>query len=430
MVGQYILDWSHQRFSELSYSVLGKEEDVSFGYIPAFNFFGDIFQLGAICERNLYDEVLQSTSAIDMNGHGVYRSFVDVVILDEIMRQKPDQISLLRRLDRIRTGNVTRDDWIDINKRSYASLTEEEKENFSQEKSNTICLCETWEEAKKYNKSVLNSKTLSGDRVVSAEIISTGRGRHHVSEKESMGQIPNVCVVAAGCRVILTRNQGELTRLGLNNGAIGTVISIIYRDGEKPPNFPEAVIVDFPKYRGPSWISNKPTWIPITVNSVMCDNKCCSREGFPLIPGYAITIAKSQGMTIGKKEQINSAIIKLSDKINMEKLAYGTAYTAFSRVTEDSDWCLAEPIPFERLEYLNRHPKKKVREAEEKRLAKLSEVTISNNKCSQSQYIKLLQEIDEFCNDGVMDAVCTETGECSCIYHGYVIQDLESPSKH
>ena len=32
-----------------------------------------------------------------MNGHGVYRSFVDVVILDEIMRQKPNQISLLRR---------------------------------------------------------------------------------------------------------------------------------------------------------------------------------------------------------------------------------------------------------------------------------------------------------------------------------------------
>ena len=41
----------------------------------------------------------------------------------------------------------------------------------------------------------------------------------------------------------------------------------------------------------------------------------------------------------------------------MEKLAYGTAFTAFSRVTEDSDWYLAKPIPFERSEYLNRHPK-------------------------------------------------------------------------
>ena len=140
-----------------------------------------------------------------------------------------------------------------------------------------------------------------------------------------------------GYFVILTRNQGQLTRLGLNNGAIGTFVSIIFKEGVKPPAFPEAVIVDFPKYKGPVWSKDHPTWIPITVNSVMCDDKCCSREGIPLIPGFAITIAKSQGMTIGKNQQITKAIIKLSDKINMEKICYGTAYTAFSRVTEDSD---------------------------------------------------------------------------------------------
>ena len=42
----------------------------------------------------------------------------------------------------------------------------------------------------------------------------------------------------------------------------------------------------------------------------------------------------------------------------MEAKIYGTAYTAFSRVTEDADWCIAEPVPFKRLEYLNKHPKK------------------------------------------------------------------------
>ena len=43
----------------------------------------------------------------------------------------------------------------------------------------------------------------------------------------------------------------------------------------------------------------------------------------------------------------------------MEKLCHETAYTAFSPVTEASDWCLSEPIPFKRLENLNRHPKKR-----------------------------------------------------------------------
>ena len=149
----------------------------------------------------------------------------------------------------------------------------------------------------------------------------------------------------------------------------------------------------------------------------MCDDKCCSREGFPLIPGYAITIAKSQGMTIGKNQQITKAIIKLSEDINMEKLCYGTAYTAFSRVTEDSDWCLADPIPFERLEYLNRHPKKRVRETEEKRLMNLSQHTVQENQCTIKEYLNLLAAIDEFCDDGIVDALCENTSNCHCVFH-------------
>ena len=88
-----------------------------------------------------------------------------------------------------------------------------------------------------------------------------------------MGQILNVCVVALGCRV---------------------------------------------------WSEDHPTWIPITVNSVMYD-------WISIDTGiYAITITKSQGMTIGKNQQITKAIIKLSYNINIEKICYGTAYTVFS----------------------------------------------------------------------------------------------------
>ncbi|MEO0685345.1 MAG: hypothetical protein AAFY76_09950 [Cyanobacteria bacterium J06649_11] len=196
------------------------------------------------------------------------------------MRQKPDQMALLKRLDNLRTGNVTRKDWEEINGRSLNALREEEKENFDSEISNVICLTETWREAKKYNKTALNSKFVNGIRAVSAEITSTGVGKHQSKEKESLGQIPNVSIVAAGYRVILTKNQGSLTRLSLNNGALGTVISIVYKEGVKPPAFPEVIVVDFPKYKGQQWHPDHPTWIPIPLNKVYCDAKCCYREGF------------------------------------------------------------------------------------------------------------------------------------------------------
>ena len=53
----------------------------------------------------------------------------------------------------------------------------------------------------------------------------------------------------------------------------------------------------------------------------------------------------------------------------MEKLNYGTAYTAFSR------------------EYLNRHPKKKLRKKEEKRLTNF----VKKNMCSKFDYLDLIK---------------------------------------
>ena len=205
MIDQQTLAWFHQRFCELSNLLLDKESDVPFGCIPTFNLFGDIFQLGAICDRNVYDIILKSTSPLDALGHTVYKNFYDVVVLDGIMRQKPDQINLLQRLDNIRSGNVTYQDWEQINSRVLNDLPEMEKIKFKNN-SNAICLTETWEEAKKYNKEILNSMCIDGQqRVACAEIPCTGHGKHHLAEKDSMGQIPNMCIVATGCRVILTK---------------------------------------------------------------------------------------------------------------------------------------------------------------------------------------------------------------------------------
>ena len=90
----------------------------------------------------------------------------------------------------------------------------------------------------------------------------------------------------------------------------------------------------------------------------------------------------------------------------MEKLCYGTSYTAFSRCTKESDWCLAEEVPFERLAYINRHPKKTTRFKGEQQLIELSKATYLKHKCTKQEYLNLLRDIDEFCNDGINDAIC------------------------
>ena len=93
------------------------------------------------------------------------------------------------------------------------------------------------------------------------------------------------------------------------------------------------------------------------------------------------------------------------------------SYTAFSRVTQDEDWCLAESIPFSRLEYLNRNPQLKLRKEEEQRLKNLSVKTTSEHMCSIEQYLQLLREVDAFCDDGINDANCTVPNCSICIIH-------------
>ena len=151
MYGQKLTAWYNQRFCELSRVVYPELNNTIFGCIPCFNFFGDLFQLGAIGDRNLYMPPLASSSPTNIAGYTIYTSFNDVIILDEVMRQKPSQVKLLKYLNNIRLGKVTQTDWNDINERAFANLPDREKQNFNYSNPSLIWLTETWEEANKHN---------------------------------------------------------------------------------------------------------------------------------------------------------------------------------------------------------------------------------------------------------------------------------------
>ncbi|XP_068697264.1 ATP-dependent DNA helicase PIF1-like [Montipora foliosa] len=158
-----------------------------------------------------------------------------------------------------------------------------------------------------------------------------------VSSEEIYGIIPTL-FLATKASVMLTMNLWS--EVGLCNGATGKVIDIIYADNHSPPNLPVAVIVQFDHYTGPSFIDTLPKCVPIppvTITSKYLET-FHERQQLPSKLAWAITIHKSQGLTLPK------AWIDIGPS---EKAA-GITYVAISRVRSLKS-CIIEPVTFERL---------------------------------------------------------------------------------
>lgn len=155
------------------------------------------------------------------------------------------------------------------------------------------------------------------------------------------------------------------TDVGLCNGATGTVVDFICANNQQPPDLPVSIIVKFDDYSGPSINDSMPAYVPIcpiTVTSEALDGMH-ERQQLPLKLVWAITIHKSQGLTLPK------AWIDIG---HTEKTA-GISYVAISRVRTLST-CIIEPMTFERLTSLKRSINLKFRLEEERRLNNLSNV--------------------------------------------------------
>ena len=161
---------------------------------------------------------------------------------------------------------------------------------------------------------------------------------------------------------MLTRNLW--TEKGLCNGSMGTVLDIIYKEGDNPPALPIAVLVQFDdSYTGPSFCSDKPRCIPIIPETNESDlhGTFCERQQLPLKLSWAITIHKSQGLTLDKAWV---DIGKTEDFV-------GLTYVGLSRVRKFQD-LIVEPMTLERLQSIKCKGSFKYRVMEEKRLDELA----------------------------------------------------------
>ena len=87
----------------------------------------------------------------------------------------------------------------------------------------------------------------------------TSRGRSKGVDSHFERNTPGVALLCKDALVSLV-GYNLHPRWGLHNGALGYVKEIVFREGESPNNgnLPSYVVVNFPSYNGPAWVSESP----------------------------------------------------------------------------------------------------------------------------------------------------------------------------
>jgi hypothetical protein len=165
-----------------------------------------------------------------------------------------------------------------------------------------------------------------------------------------------------------------LDRCGQTNGAKGTVHSIIYKEGEKPPQLPVAIIGVFDKYNGAQFdwsadLDMPDNAIPICPVSrkFFRGKKDCTRLMLPMILGYAMSIHRLQGDTMGK------VILNPGET----EFALGLLLVGATRTKTFEGLAFTSPFPnFIRFAQIGKKKSLGARLEEERRLMELENATI------------------------------------------------------
>jgi ATP-dependent DNA helicase PIF1 len=230
-------------------------------------------------------------------------------------------------LERLATGEFSVDDWKKWAKCNLQQTSDERKRNFYE---NGTKLC-----AMKKNMNAFNISHLkkTGSPIAKIKAVnSLGAVKFPADKAQGLS---NVLYLSKGARIVLTNNIWAEAKLV--NGSRGTVRYIIYEDGKLPPHDqPAFIICHFPDYIGPSYLRTEDKLVPLVpmTRSWFEKNKQFSRIQYPIILGWAITIHKSQGMTL------DEIILDVGEK----EFATGLTYTGATR-TRNFGLLAFDPFP-------------------------------------------------------------------------------------
>ena len=209
----------------------------------------------------------------------------------------------------------------------------------------------------------------------------TKSSRNHAVSEVNFPERNAFCV---GASVMLLSNF--VVEHGLFNGSVGEVREIVYDTPEGPRTkgaLPSYVVVDFPGCTVPAdkaWDPNHPTHIPIPVVERMCEKKCCKARSVPLRVCKAITIHKSQGMTVGEKELWKLLVVVMPEINSKPDKTPGLLQVALSRCGQLCELAIFEsttsPLTMERLLKIGTTPAYNSRRDFETRLGTVAGTTL------------------------------------------------------
>lgn len=163
---------------------------------------------------------------------------------------------------------------------------------------------------------------------------------------------------------------------------MGTVHAICYKQDQAPPFLPVAVTVLFDHYFGPTLPDGA---VPITLlrRSWSSSGRPCSRLQLPLKLAWAVTIHKSQGLTLDK----------IVVDIGKKEFCAGLTFVAISRVRRMTDLLLSPPFAFQQLGNLLKSGRMVEQKQEDKHLLALQAATIptDNNPTTQHDSLHHIQ---------------------------------------
>ena len=323
--------------------------------------FGDFGQLPPVMDLPLY--TTDSRSDLSDQGRTAYLQFDKALTLTQVMRQAgsdPDQVHFRDILLRLRNAQVTKEDWEELMKHTPTIV--QDLTPFT----SALHLYPTVEAVVEHNVSKLKD---SSQPIATIKAVHTGANAAKASSDDASGLEAVVCL-AKSARVMLTSNLW--VEVGLVNGAMGTIEAICYRSGG-PPDLPLAVMVKFDHYSGPTLHDGT---VPITPLRRTWSNSGvqCSRLQLPLKLAWAVTIHKSQGLTL------NKVVVDIGKK----EFSCGLTFVACSRIRHITDLLFTPPFTFQRLSSLSNSQRLCERKLEDQRLLTLQQSNASSVSCNHS----------------------------------------------
>ena len=279
---------------------------------------GDLSQLPPVTDKPLFCEDNEALTAPQTQGRALFHMFKDCYYLTESMRQQGASNEQFRQqLTRMATGKFSIDDWHSWLPRSVDNLPDEERTHFLNE---GVKLCSRKVDMVPFNEAGL---LRCNSPILLMKAAHNDKKAEKCTETEGEG-LAKVLPVARGAQIVLTENLWP--EAGLYNGSMGTVTYILFDEGKGPAQgLPAFIVVTFPEYTGPPFIPGEPGTVPIFTRTAdwTKDGMQCIRRMFPLLLAWALTIHKSQGMTIDKPVIVD---------VGPTEFAPGMTYTAVTRV--------------------------------------------------------------------------------------------------